>query len=97
MLKTAKEQKKSPWEIAEYFTGAFLKDTAALNIDMPEIIPKATDNIKEMIDFVAGLVDKGYAYETGDGIYFDIRRFKDYGRLSGLDLEGADCRREGSM
>ncbi len=88
MLKTAKEQKKTPWEIAEYYTGVFFQDTADLNIDMPEIVPKATGHINEMIEFVSGLIAKGYGYETSDGIYFDISRFKDYGKLSGLDIEG---------
>ncbi|NJD02882.1 MAG: cysteine--tRNA ligase [Ruminiclostridium sp.] len=88
MLKTAKEQKKTPWEIAEYFTGVFFQDAAALNIGMPEIIPKATGHINEMIEFISCLIEKGYGYETSDGIYFDIGRFNGYGKLSGLDLEG---------
>lgn len=88
MMKTARETKKSPWEVAEYYTGFFMKDIQALNIGRPEIICKATDHIKEMIGFVEGLVEKGYAYETSDGIYFDIMKFKGYGKLSGLDLEG---------
>ena len=88
MMKTAKEQKKSPWEIAEYYTNVFFNDIKELNIDIPEIIPKATEHINEMIEFVQGLLDKGYAYHTSDGIYFDISKFKDYGKLSRIDLEG---------
>jgi cysteinyl-tRNA synthetase len=88
MMKTAKAQQKSPWEIAEYYTGIFMKDIEALNIDKPEIIPKATEHINEMLDFVVGLVEKGYGYETSDGIYFDVMKFEGYGKLSGLDLEG---------
>lgn len=88
MIKTSREEQKSPWEIAEYFTGVFMEDIAALNIGKPEIIAKATDHIDVMIKFVQGLIDKGFAYETGDGIYFDIMKFGGYGRLSGLDLEG---------
>jgi len=87
MVKGAREQKKTPWEIAEYYTAAFMRDIAALNIEKPEVIPKATEHIKEMIEFVEGLLEKGYAYETSDGIYFDISKFKDYGKLSRLNLE----------
>ena len=88
MMKTAAEQKKTPWEIAAYYTDVFFKDIKKLNIEMPELTPKATDHIPEMIDFVVGLCDKGYGYETSDGIYFDIEKFPDYGKLSRLDLEG---------
>lgn len=87
MAKAAKEQKKSPWEIAAYYTEVFFKDIDALNIERPELVPKATEHIGEMIEFVEGLVDKGYGYETSDGIYFDIQKFKGYGKLSKLDLE----------
>jgi len=87
MVKGAREQKKTPWEIAEFYTDVFLKDIAALHIEKPEIIPKATDHIKEMIAFVEGLLEKGYAYETSDGIYFDISKFEEYGKLSRLNLE----------
>jgi cysteinyl-tRNA synthetase len=87
MVKGAREQKKTPWEIAEYYTDVFMEDIAALNIGRPEIIPKATDHIKEMISFVEGLLEKGYAYETSDGIYFDISKFDGYGKLSRLNLE----------
>jgi cysteinyl-tRNA synthetase len=87
MMKSAKELQKSPWELAEYYSNIFFNDLKALNIDMPELIPKATDHIKEMITFVEGLLEKGYAYETSDGIYFDISKFDDYGKLSRIDLE----------
>lgn len=87
MMKTAKEQQRSPWEIAEYYTNVFFEDIAALNIEKPEIVSKATDHIEEMIEFVEGLVEKGYGYETSDGIYFDISKFEDYGKLSKIDLE----------
>jgi len=88
MIKSAKEQQKSPWEIAEFYTKKFFEDIAALNIETPEIIAKATEHIPEMIEFVEALVEKGYGYETSDGIYFDIGKFEGYGKLSRLDLEG---------
>jgi cysteinyl-tRNA synthetase len=87
MLKGAREMKKTPWEIAEHYTEVFFKDIDALNIERPEYTPKATDNIEEMIEFVKGLLDKGYAYFTSDGIYFDISKFEGYGKLSNIDLE----------
>ena len=87
MAKSARIMKKDPYEIAEYFTGVFLKDIDRLNITRPEIITKATDNINQMIDFVVGLCDKGYGYETSDGIYYDIQKFKGYGKLSGNNLD----------
>lgn len=87
MAKSAREEKKTPWEIAEYYTGIFMNDIKALNIQIPEIISKATEHIPEMIDFVKGLEEKGYGYETSDGIYFDIQKFKDYGKLSRANLE----------
>ncbi len=87
MAKTAREQKKTPLEIAAYYTGVFLKDIDRLHIERPEIIAKATEHIQEMIDFVVALDGKGYAYETSDGIYYDIEKFPRYGMLSGISLE----------
>lgn len=87
MVKAAKEQQKSPYEIAEYYTSVFMEDLKKLNIGKPELIVKATDHIEEMINYVKTLQDKGYAYEIEDGIYFDIGKFPDYGKLSGINLE----------
>ena len=87
MSKAAKEQQKTPEEIADYYTSVFFKDIDRLNIGRPEVIAKATDNIKEMIDYVVALEEKGFAYETSDGIYFDIAKFPSYGALSRLNLD----------
>ena len=87
MQKASREQKKTPWEIAAYYTDVFFTDLKKLNIGKPEIIAKATDHIQEMIDYVQKLVDKGYGYEIDDGIYFDIGKFPGYGKLSRLSLE----------
>lgn len=87
MIKGAREQQKTPWEIAEFYTAVFMRDIEALNIEKPDIVPKATEHIAEMISFVQGLVEKGYAYETSDGIYYDISKFPGYGKLSRLNLE----------
>lgn len=87
MIKSAKEEGKTPLEIAEFYTNRFLKDLENLNIDMPEIICKATDHINEMIEFVKCLVENGYAYETSTAIYFDVSKLDEYGILSGINLE----------
>lgn len=87
MAKASREQQKTPYEIAAYYTEVFFADIAALNIERPTLTPKATEHIEEMIAFVQALVDKGFGYETSDGIYFDIEKFAAYGKLSGLNLE----------
>ena len=83
----AKAQKKTPLEIANYYTGIFFDDCKRLNIETPEHIAKATDYIQEMIDYVVDLVNKGYGYEIDDGIYFDISKFEGYGKLSRIKLD----------
>ena len=87
MEKASREQKKTPWEIAAFYTDVFFQDLAKLNIGRPEIIAKATDHIADMIEYVKALEEKGYGYEIDDGIYFDISKFPEYGKLSRLNLE----------
>lgn len=87
MVKASREERKTPLEIADFYTKVFFEDLQKLNIKKPEIIAKATDHIQEMIDYVKALEEKGYAYETSDGIYFDISKFPGYGKLSGINLE----------
>ena len=87
MIKSAKEMKKSPLEIAEYYTKLFFEDLEKLNIEIPEIICKATDHIPEMIEYVKKLIDNGYAYETSTAIYFDVSKLDKYGVLSGINLD----------
>lgn len=91
MEKSARKEGKSAWEIAEFYADAFIKDYDLLGLTNPELFAKATDHIQEQIDLIKRLDEKGYAYQTSDGIYFDTARFKDYGKLSNLDQikEGA--------
>ena len=87
MLKTAREENKSPLEIAQYYTKLFFEDLKLLNIETPEIVCKATEHIKEMLEYVEKLVNNGYAYETSTAIYFDISKLDKYPVLSNLNLE----------
>lgn len=84
---TAREQKVSPWDVAARITKQFFADIDRLNIEHPEIVCKATDHINEMIAFVEALYRNGYAYETSDGIYFDIGKLPTYGQLSRASIE----------
>ena len=87
MIKSAKEEHKSPEEIAKHYTKLFFDDLKALNIETPEIICKATDHIKEMLEYVKVLVKKGYTYETSTAIYFDVSKLDKYPVLSNLNVE----------
>lgn len=87
MQVASRREKKTPWEIAKYYEDFFFTQTKKLNVDIPEHVVRATDTIEEIIDFVKGLVEKGYGYETSKGIYFDIKKFADYGMLSGVSLD----------
>ena len=87
MVKSAKEEGKTPLEIAEYYTKLYFKDLNRLNIELPEIICKATEHIQDMLKAVEKLVEKGYAYETSTAIYFDISKLDKYPILSNLNLE----------
>ena len=87
MMKAAKKEDKSPWEIAKFYENAFLEDAKKLNIDMPEMIVRATDNIKEMEEYVKKIIENGFAYETEDTIYFDTSKLDKYGILSNINIE----------
>ena len=87
MIKSARQEGKEPLEIANYYTKLFFKDLENLNIEIPEIICRATDNIEDMLKAVEDLVKRGYAYETSSAIYFDISKLDKYPILSNLDIE----------
>lgn len=93
IIARAREKKVSPKDLAEAFTKEWLKDMKALGVTSVSKYAKATDYIKEIISQVKRLQDNGYAYKIeGDGIYFDISKFKSYGKLSGRTaLQGEDA------
>ena len=87
MEKAARRENKNPYEIAEFYMKAFFKDMEKLNIDRPEIITRATDNIPQMIEYVQDILKNGYGYETSKGIYFDISKLDKYPVLSNRKLD----------
>jgi cysteinyl-tRNA synthetase len=87
IIKTLKETKISLQELTEKYTKAFFDDLDYLRIDHAESYPRATNHIQEMVDIIEGLLGKGYAYRGDDGsIYYNISKFRNYGRLSGLKV-----------
>lgn len=87
MIKVAAAQGITVPQLAEKYINAFMEDTEAINIEPATLHPRATENINEIIKFVRGLVDKGYAYAKDGDVYYRARKFKDYGQLSGQSLD----------
>ena len=79
---------KSLEEYTEFYTQEFLKDSDALNIERPEIVPYATRHLPQMIELMKRLTDGGHTYESDGSLYFSISSLPGYGKLSGLKLEG---------
>jgi len=87
MEKGAKREGKTVWEVAEMYMGDFLENFHALNMVEPTDICRATDFIKEDTQLVDALYEKGYLYDTTDGLYFDTSKFPKYADFARLDLE----------
>ena len=85
--KGAKREGKTAWEIAKFYEEAFIDDLKKLNIEMPDKWTRATEYIDEQIDLIKVLEEKGYAYKISDGVYYDTSKFKNYNKLSHLDIE----------
>ncbi len=91
MEKASIREGKTAKEIAEFYFNAFRENMKMLNINEPDIWCKATDHIKEQIQLIKKLEEKGYTYKTSDGIYFDTSKLKDYGKLANLKVEGLEA------
>src|SRR5438552_7569195 len=87
ILRRANQEGVPAREISERYIAAFREDVAALGALPPEVEPKATDHVTEMVALIEKLVAGGYAYVVDGDVYFEIRRFPAYGKLSGKNLE----------
>lgn len=87
MVKSAEERGQSVLQIAAFYTDAFFKDTDRLGIGRPTVTCRATEHIREMIDLVKRLEERGYTYMAGGNLYFDVSKFPAYGKLANLRLE----------
>lgn len=87
MLKAMKKENKDPFAIARAYEDIYIEDLKKLNIVLPKHLPRATEHIDEQITIIKKLEEKGYTYVTLDGVYFDVSKFKDYGKLSKQSLD----------
>ena len=87
MINEARAEGTTVPKLAEKFINAFLEDTTTLNIEPATLHPRATHEIKDIINFVKTLIDKGYAYEVDGDVYYRARKFKHYGELSDQNIE----------
>ena len=87
IIKSAKENKISILDLTKKITQSFNKDCIYLNCEKPNHEPKATEHISEMIQMISELIKKGFAYENKKHVYFEVKKFKDYGQLSNKKLD----------
>ena len=85
--KRAREQKVNPWELVDNQIQEYWQVIDDLNIQRPNVSPRATSLIPEMIEIIQILLEKGYAYEAEGNVYYDTYKFKDYGKLARLKLD----------
>ncbi len=87
IINKSKEENLTFEKVAEKYTQAYFEDIDKLKIEKPDKSPKATEEIKDMIDLIKILIEKGYAYIINDGVYFNVEKFKDYGKLSNKKID----------
>ena len=87
MIKRANEENITVKEVGDKYIKEYYTDADALNIERATVNPRATEYIDDIIEFVSALIEKGYAYEVDGDVYFRTKKFKDYGKLSGKNLE----------
>ncbi len=83
----ASREKKTVWEIAKFYEDAFFEDCRKLNVKKPTVVCRATDHIKEMINFIEKLQERGYTYESNGNVYFEIDKFDNYTKLANLSID----------
>lgn len=87
IINRAIEEKITPQEVATKYTEAYFEDADKLNVRRADVHPKVSEHIPEIVELVATLIEKGYAYVSGGDVYFAVRRFPGYGKLSGRNLD----------
>lgn len=88
MIKRADEENTAVKKIAERYEKAYFEDMKAYNNTLPDVSPRATEHIAEIISLIEKIEKNGFAYEKDGDVYFSVSNFKDYGKLSGVSLKG---------
>ena len=93
MLIGMRREGKTPWEIAEFYTGVFFQHAAQLNIKRPTIVARATEHIPEILALIETLIERGHAYASGGDVFYDVTADEDYGKRIasklGIDVDAA--------
>ncbi|MEM2872620.1 MAG: cysteine--tRNA ligase [Nitrososphaerales archaeon] len=87
IIKRAREKNEDPLKLARRFEESFFQDIASLQINTIDVYARASEHIPDIIDQIERLIEKGFAYITQTGVYFDVSKFEDYGKLSHQDPE----------
>ena len=91
IINKAREEGVPAGEVSEKYIEEYYKDAASLNVKKATVHPKVTENIDQIIAFVKDLIDLGYAYEVDGDVYYSTRAFKEYGKLSGQNIEDLEA------
>jgi cysteinyl-tRNA synthetase len=87
IVKRAKEERIEPMQLVEFYMREYFRDLDALGVKRPDISPRATGHLIEMIEAIQSLIEKGYAYEVNGNVFFDVSKLDDYGKLSKIKLD----------
>jgi len=87
IMKGVARERIEPMELVEKYTRRYFEDMDALNVQRPDISPRASGHIPEQIELIKTLIGKGYAYEVNGSVYFDVAKWPEYGKLSGRRVE----------
>ena len=87
IINRAREEGTSAPEVSKKYIAEYFKDAKALNVRKADVHPQVSNHIDKIIDFIKTLIDKGYAYERDGDVYFSTRKFPEYGKLSGQNID----------
>ena len=87
IVKRAKERKVNPMQLVEFYMREYFRDLDALGVKRPDISPRATGHLIEIIQAINALIQKGFAYEVNGNVFFDVSKFEEYGKLSKIKIE----------